>query len=197
LADLELPLYLTTNFDNFMTLALQAKGVSPRRETIPWREALSQEASRPHYDLEPHPSEDEPVVLHLFGTDDDIFSMVLTEDDYLDYLARIAHDYQFLLPTSVNAALASTTLLFLGYRLEDLDLKVIMRGLLTKLDLDRWRRLHVAVQIEGAMVDEAKQQEVLRYFQRYFANAKIDIYWGNTHQFVADLHARWQEYLNE
>jgi hypothetical protein len=124
--------------------------------------------------------------------------MVLTEDDYLDYLARISRDYEYLLPTSVQEALASTTLLFLGYRLEDLDLKVIMRGLLTNLDLERWDMLHVAVQIEAAQVDEAeyedKGKEVIRYFQKYFGKSRIDVYWGNVHQFVADLHARWKEY---
>jgi len=119
---------------------------------------------------------------------------VLTEDDYLDYLARISRDFEHLLPTNINAALASTTLLFLGYRLQDLDLKVILRGLLTNLDLDRWDMLHVAVQIESDVADPAKVEEVTSYFQRYFANSKIDVYWGTSQQFVADLHARWQEY---
>jgi hypothetical protein len=195
LADLELPLYITTNFDNFMTLALQTKDKQPRRETIAWRESLQKEATRPHYDLDPPATLEEPVVLHLYGTDQDLLSMVLTEDDYLDYLARISRDHEYLLPTSVNEALASTTLLFLGYRLEDLDLKVLMRGLLTHLDLERWGMLHVAVQLEATEVDEAKQQEVIRYFQKYFADARIDVYWGSTQQFVADLHARWQEYM--
>jgi hypothetical protein len=123
---------------------------------------------------------------------------VLTEDDYLDYLARISRDYEYLLPTSVLEALASTTLLFLGYRLDDLDLKVIMRGLLANLDLKKWGNLHVAVQIEGADIDDARQQEVIRFFQSYFAgsqSSRIDVYWGTTHQFVADLHARWQEHI--
>jgi hypothetical protein len=194
LADLELPLYLTTNHDNFMTLALQERKPNARREVVHWRETLARNSRPSHYDLYPPPDPDEPVVLHLFGNDDDLLSLVLTEDDYLDYLARISRDYEYLLPTSVNAALASTTLLFLGYRLEDLDLKVIMRGLLANLDLAKWDMLHVAVQIEAAAVDEAKQQEVIRYFQKYFASSKIDVYWGTTHQFVADLHARWQAY---
>jgi hypothetical protein len=192
LADLALPLYITTNFDNFMTLALKAKGRTPRRETIAWREALKTGAASPHYDLEPPATAAAPVVLHLYGTDEDLLSLVLTEDDYLDYLARLARDHEYLLPTSVNAALASTTLLFLGYRLEDLDLKVIMRGLLTHLDLERWGMLHVAVQVEAAHVDEAQQKEVSRYFQKYFGDSRIDVYWGSTHQFVADLHTRWQ-----
>ena len=102
-------------------------------------------------------------------------------------------DYEYLLPTSVHEALASTTLLFLGYHLEDLDLKVIMRGLLTHLDLARWGMLHVAVQLEADHIDEAKNQEIVRYFQKYFSTSKIDLYWGSTNQFMADLYARWQE----
>jgi len=196
LADLGLPLYLTTNFDNFMTLALKAKGQNPRRETIAWREFLKKDAARPHYDLEPPATREEPVVLHLFGTDDDLLSMVLTEDDFLDYLARISRDHEYLLPTSVNEALASTTLLFLGYRLEDLGLKVIMRGLLPNLDLERWDMLHIAVQIEATEIDEDKNQEVINYFQKYFSKSRIDVYWGSAHQFMADLHAHWQEYHN-
>jgi hypothetical protein len=201
LADLGLPLYVTTNFDNFMTLALQAQGASPRRKTIAWRESskMKESATKPHYDLDPPAdSKESPVVLHLFGTDDDLLSMVLTEDDYLDYLACISRNYEYLLPTSVQEALASTTLLLLGYRLEDLDLKVIMRGLLTNLDLARWDMLHVAVQIEATETDEAsyedKNREVIRYFRKYFSKSRIDIYWGSVHQFVADLHARWKEH---
>ena len=152
-AELELPLYLTTNIDNFMTLALQAKVGKARREVVPWREPSMQRR-----DLNPPCAPDDPVVMHLFGTDADLLSMVVTEDDHLDYLARISHDHDYFLPVSVNERLASTTLLFLGYRLEDLDLKIIMRGLLTHLDLQRWNMLHVAVQLESSQRDEAKEK---------------------------------------
>jgi hypothetical protein len=198
LADLKLPLYVTTNFDDFMSLALTARNKSEnfvvRKETVRWREKISRHPNRPHYDLDSPPSPEKPVVFYLFGTDEDLLSMVLTEDDYLDYLARISRDYEYLLPTSVQDRLSSTTLLFLGYRLEDLDLKVIMRGLLCNLNLEQWDMLHVAVQLESSIVDNAKQEEVTRYFQKYFSKSKIDVYWGTTQQFIADLHARWQEY---
>jgi hypothetical protein len=146
--------------------------------------------------VDPPASADNPVVLHLFGSlgaDKELLAMVLTEDDHLDYLARIARDYEYLLPTSVTSALASTTLLFLGFQLEDLALKVILRGLLTNLDLNRWNMLHVAVQIEATTADAAKESEVIRYFEKYFSRSKIEVYWGSTRQFVADLYARWQE----
>jgi hypothetical protein len=189
LADLELPLYLTTNIDNFMALALKAKAGKVRREVVPWRDPSMQRR-----DLNPPASPEDPVVLHLFGTDADLLSMVVTEDDHLDYMARISHDHEFFLPVSVNERLASTTLLFLGYRMEDLDLKIIMRGLLTHLDLQRWNMLHVAVQLESSQRDQAKEKEVIDYFQKYFSDARIDIYWGNTLQFMSDLSARWKEY---
>lgn len=194
LADLKLPLYVTTSFDSFMTQALRAHGTDARRQVVDWRQPPSTTAQRPHHDLDPPASPDSPVVLHLFGSDDDLLSMVLTEDDYLDYLARISRDYEFLLPTSVNESLASTTLFFLGYGLDDIEMKVLMRGLLTNLDLERWDMLHVAVQIDEAGLDQTRYTEVIQYFQRYFSKLKIDVYWGSAHQFMAELHARWQEY---
>jgi hypothetical protein len=193
LADLGLPLYVTTNFDNFMTLALRTSAGQARREMVKWRDKGRRDVGQPRFSLNPPPSPKAPVVMHLFGADDDPLSMVLTEDDYLDYLARISKDYEYLLPTDVYDAMASTTLLFLGYRLDDLDLKVILRGLLPNLDLQRWDMLHVAVQMESSAADQATQEEVTTYFEKYFAKSKIDVYWGSAQQFVADLHARWQE----
>ena len=76
--------------------------------------------------------------MHLFETDSDLLSVVLTQDDHFDFLASVSHDYEYFLPVSGNERLASTTLLFVGYRLQDLDLKVIiMRGVLTHVDLAR------------------------------------------------------------
>ena len=168
-----------------------------RSLAVDWRTPVQPGAARPHFDFDPPISAQQPAVLHLYGTGADPLSVVLTEDDHLDYLARIARDYEYLLPTSVQSALASTTLLFLGYQLEDLDLKVILRGLLTKLDLERWGMLHVAVQLEDTPDDPAKQKELVQYLQRYFSKSKIDVYWGSTQQFVADLYARWQEYRHD
>lgn len=193
LADLKLPLYVTTNFDNFMSQALTQNGTPARQVTIDWRARTQLQAGLSHFDIEPPPTPAEPVVLHLFGTDADLSSLVLTEDDFLDYLARISRDFQYRMPANVNALLTSNTLIFLGFRLDDLDLKVILRGILTNLDMARWGRLHVAVQLEAEEVDQAKQEEVARFFQRYFASSKIDVYWGSAQQFVAELHARWRE----
>ena len=127
--------------------------------------------------------------------------MVLTEDDHLDYLARISHDQEVFLPASVNALLARNTLLFLGYSLEDLDLKVILRGLLTYLALTKYDRMQLAVQIEAEKQDTSTQREVTDYFQQSFRQyfsprSDVKIYWGSAHQFMADLMVHMQELPN-
>jgi hypothetical protein len=196
LASLGLPLYVTTNFDNFLTRAIEAKlagNGKVRRVPVVWREPREEREV-----LNPPPSADNPVVLHLFGTDQDPESMVLTEDDHLDYLARISHDQENFLPASVNALLAKNTLLFLGYRLEDLDLKVILRGLLTYLALTKWDRMQLAVQIETEKQDASVQREVTDYFQQCFrqyfsSKSDVKIYWGSAYQFMADLMGHMQE----
>lgn len=35
---------------------------------------------------------------------------------------------------------------------------------------------------------------MIDYFQKYFYESRIDIYWGSAQQFMADLSARWQEF---
>ena len=202
LADFNLPLYVTTNFDNFMTLALRAKRSEGerhrvRREAMDWRKEVREEEGSIHAVLKAKPSCQDPVVYHLFGTDQNLLSMVLTEDHYLDYLAHIFRDHQALLPATVKAQMARSSLLFLGYDLHDLALKVILRGLLATLDgLKQRARKHVAVQIEPSTVDQAHKKDVIDYVKRYFAHhaeVQIDVYWGSAHQFVSDLHSRWQE----
>ena len=197
LADLDLPLYLTTNFDNFMTLALEGRGRKVRREALAWRQISRGGDGDPYHDFDPPATPQEPVVFHLFGRDEDPHSMVVTEDDHLDCLARIASDHTHLLPTSLAEALARTSLLFLGYRLHDLDLKVILRGLLPVIDQKRWQRYHVAVQIDPGARDQESEDEVRRYFQHYFGVSRIDVYWGSARQFMAEFHARWLEFRDE
>ncbi len=197
LAKLNLPLYVTTNFDNFMTLALRSRRGEDerdkvRREAIDWRQDVVRQAGVPHSELVPPLAEDEQVVLHLFGKEPDLLSMVLTEDDYLDYLTRIHADLDYLVPTDIQLRMASTTLLFLGYELHDLSLKVIMRGLLPGMDWDGWGRKHVAVQVASPAADQASEKSVIDYFQKYFRGSQVDVYWGSAHQFVAELFNGWQ-----
>jgi hypothetical protein len=69
LAGLPLPIYMTTNYDPFMTKALEAAGKKPRRELCRWNYFLKDTPSI--FDKDPgyEPSVQEPVVFHLHGHD--------------------------------------------------------------------------------------------------------------------------------
>ena len=129
LASLPLPVFVTTNYDDSMFRALIAAGKEPRREICRWNlsPALVGEPS-PFADPSYVPSPATPLVYHLHGRFGLPESLVLTEDDYLDFLVAITRD-PTIFPHLIHRALAGTSLLFIGYRLADWDFRVIHRGL--------------------------------------------------------------------
>lgn len=189
LASLGLPLYLTTNFDNLLTLALEAQGRGVRRFSLPWRAA---QRGEPLPAPPPPPGPGESVVLHLFGTDDDPDSMVLTEDDTLDYMAAISRAERNLLPSFASEALTARSVLFLGYRLRDLDLRVLLRGVIAPLHTQKFpkSRSQIAVQFDPTASEEPGGEAARDFLEKYFGQNQIDVYWGSAPQFVADLVSR-------
>jgi hypothetical protein len=187
LAELDLPLYLTTNTDNFMTLALRARKRNARREVTPWLDASTKRG-----EFDPAMSRRDPVVLHLFGNDADPASTVLTEDDHLDYLCHAAREEADFLSPDTKAQIATTALLFLGYRMADIELKVILRALQPPSSNRKPAKLRVGVQIDAEQPNAEREQAVIDYFKDYFAKEKITIYWGSSAQFMTELSARWR-----
>ncbi len=189
LAGLNLPFYLTTNPDSFMTEALIAAGKEPSREICPWNEMLDGLPSFFEDDPDYEPTPEEPLVYHLFGSDEEVDSLLVSEDDYLDFLVRTAGETDRI-PDYVWATLTSSSLMFVGYSLDDWEFRVIMRGLVATRE--RRRRLkHVGVQLELDEADEAKVAAVQTFLQSYFQEADINVFWGNTAQFMAELRAQW------
>ena len=183
LARLPLPVYITTNYDNAMFDALTAAGKQPRREVCRWnRSPVLREAESPFADPHYRPTPATPLVYHLHGFLELHESIVLTEDDYLDFLVAITREPN-LLPHEVQRALAGTSLLFLGYRLADWDFRVIHRGLVAALEASL-RRLSVTVQL-------AAQDAARRYLDQYFGALRLRVYWGTAETFAAELEDRW------
>src|SRR5215207_7948168 len=85
LAELPIPVFMTTNYDDFMTQALRRRGKDPKREICRWNRspAIKTEPTvlGPSFAATPA----NPVVFHLHGHLDVPESLVLTEDDYLDF----------------------------------------------------------------------------------------------------------------
>ncbi|MBN1583680.1 MAG: CHAT domain-containing protein [Anaerolineae bacterium] len=188
LAGLELPLYLTTNLDSFMVEALAAReGTEPVRELCRWNAQLDRTPSE--FDNDDYvPTPETPLVYHLFGTDEQRDSLVLTEDDYLHFLFQVAAERKRI-PGMIYEALSSSSLLFVGYNLYDWEFRVLMHGLVANLD-QRLGFKHVAVQLEFT---ETEDPEAVRIFlEKYFQDAHISVFLGSTLQFIAELREHWE-----
>src|SRR5262249_37900582 len=111
LARLPFPMYLTTDSDNLLAEALGEAGKEPWVRPCPWNDdVVSKEAS---YLYEGEPDPDHPLVYHLFGWIDDVDSLVLTMDDYFNYLIGSTRNRD-LIPEAVRRAQSDSMLLFLG-----------------------------------------------------------------------------------
>jgi hypothetical protein len=194
LADMELPLYITTNADSFMYEALKHKELNPRRIGPRWQV----QAGTPQWSLTPPPSMSNPVVLHLNGYDGDpeqSQNLILGEDEFMAHLVRLYGEQESILPTNVLGMLSQSSYLFLGYQLDDWEFRAILHGLIKRIaETNRENKVHVGVQLELAQGDNP--DTAMEYLSRYMGRFNINIYWGSAQQFVTELHTLWQRYLS-
>ena len=190
LAALNLPLYLTTNFASFMTEALEAVGRTPTREMCRWNERLDGLSSVFEDRSDYMPTPEEPLVYHFFGADDEPDSVVLTEDNYFDWLVKVSAEPERV-PPVIQAAMTNTSLMFLGYSMHDIEFRVIMRGLVATRG-QRRNFKHVAVQLDVDDVKVEDVESVQTFLQQYFQDAEINVYWGSMEQFISELKEQWE-----
>jgi hypothetical protein len=138
------------------------------------REEIDQPATYRDFDLE-HRS----VILKIHGAVDrsdlDRDTFVVTEDDYIDYLAG-EESVLDLIPACLVAEIAKSNLLFLGYALRDWNLRIILRQI--------WRQQHFktgawAVQLHPSEMDR-------KFWERY----RIDILDARLEDWVDEMRKR-------
>jgi len=186
LAGLPLPIYLTTNYDDFMFQALQRHGKKPRLDMCRWNHYMQTKYKESILDSY-EPTVDEPLVFHIHGHKDEKRSLVLTEDDYLDFLVHVSKDRDnILIPPRIQEALVTTSLLFIGYSLQDWNFRVLFRGFLADQD-PTLRQISIAVQLLPSDAPDAAP-----YMRKYFGNMNVRVYWGTANQFAAELRKRWK-----
>ncbi|HZD55153.1 MAG TPA: SIR2 family protein, partial [Anaerolineales bacterium] len=188
IAELPLPIYITTNFNALLSSALKEAGKDPQVVLCPWNEYVEQAESI--YDREPEyfPSPERPLVYHLFGQFDEPDSVVLTEDDYFDFLIGVTSNNK-LVPPAVRRALTDTALLFLGFQMDDWNFRVLFRSIISRQGGGRRDRYaHIAAQIEPEEGRILEPERARRYLENYFSKgADISIYWGSTVDFMKEL----------
>lgn len=186
LAELDCPLYITANPDHLLTLALKAAGKEPDTVYCPWKRNPDPDTL---YNGDPGPRQ--PLIYHILGHFRDEDSLVLTEDDYFQYLIG-ATGQKALIPPVVRAATSNSALLFLGFQLTDWSFRVLFRLIMSQEGgRQRDRFAHVAVQIDPEEHQLLNPKKARAYLQRYFQDqGNFAIYWGSAADFLQELKQR-------
>jgi CHAT domain/SIR2-like domain len=192
LARLPFPIYVTADPSDLLVQALTDAGKKPRVTFAPWNEHTRTAAMQFNKDRNYDPSVDEPLVYRLFGCLQDPDSLVLTENDHLDYLIGITRNKD-VDQKRVRSMLANTALLFLGFRPEDWAFRVFFRHLM-KLEgsVRRDNYAHIAVQVAPDEGHFRFPKQAQHYLEQYLSEgAHINIYWGGANDFVRQLNQHW------
>ncbi|MGD0339948.1 MAG: SIR2 family protein [Bacteroidota bacterium] len=185
LADLPLPIYVTTNYDHFMFHALSKRHKNPKLEVCRWNTILQKEKSI--FDEKFEPNSENPVVFHLHGHFENAQSLVLTEDDYLYFLVNLEKDEKKLVPSPIVKAFTGSSLLFLGYSLSDWDFRVLFQGIVMGMEKSL-REFSISVQLPPG------EEQMVNYWEKYLGDNGVKISWGTAREFAAELNRRWKEY---
>jgi predicted RNase H-like HicB family nuclease len=141
LADLEFPIVITTNYDHLYEQALENKAEEERSkgETVTQHQVC---IYSPNYttktktvDCLPSPNPKMPYVLKIHGDIDKPESIVLTDEDYIQFVLRMSDKQPFHpFGNNVLAHLMKWPTLFIGYSLVDYNLRLLFKTLRWKLD---------------------------------------------------------------
>ena len=198
LADLNLPIYITTNYDHFMEEVLKSKGKQPISEFCRWSEELRNytkaggissvfDKGRKY-----NPTTAEPLVYHLHGDISIPQSMVLTEMDYDIFVSNLSQQMS-MLPTVILEALSKGSLLFIGYDLKD----VSTQALITHIESSpRYNVMVLHPPTVATNGNTARSQ--MRYLEKYLRETrKANVYWGFPSSFCCELRQQWENHKYE
>jgi hypothetical protein len=183
-----------------MLRTLKAKGKTPEPLACSWRTSANSHPVQPKPQKVLEPDEQNPWVYHVFGAFGVKDSLVITEDDFFDYL--IATSRFDLIPAKVSGSLVKSSLLLLGFKLDDWTFRILFRMIMA---LDGAANMqgfsHVGVQVDPDDHSLADVNRARDYLSDYFrlnrvvgrAEPSIDVYWGSSTDFLKDLRDRLAE----
>lgn len=157
LAELGFPLVITTNYDKLFESALTAEG----RQLHPVIYNPNPQETKDDY---PDPTPENPVVFKIHGDIANRDSLVITDEDYINFVLRMSDKGQLdPVPLGLKYHLTRWTTLFVGYSLLDYNLRLLFKTL-------RWR------------IDPANMPDV--YSVDYHPDPLIFDVWHNQRRYV-------------
>lgn len=179
LANLPFKIILTTSPFTFIEDALRCAKKEPRTEVCCWIKELK-DTIPTTIDDRYQPNDREPLVYHLLGLDRYVDSLVLSEDDYLDYLGNLCEGQgdqsKDFVPALVRKAF-SDDLIVLGFRLDSWAFRVLYAGLIKRSGKVEDRGV---CEIQLPDLDEERA-----YLQDYLEReAKFQVFWGSLEEYA-------------
>jgi hypothetical protein len=106
-------------------------------------------------------------------------SLVLTEDDYLQFGEEMLKKPADLIPPVIADCLRRASLLFIGYRLADWNFRLLLRSLKEYAPAGNYMVLKPP---EGQ-----NAQAVRKYLKDRYEALDIRVYWGTAQEFAGEL----------
>ena len=178
LASWPIEVVLTTNFDHFMRDAF-IKNDKTASEKI-YNRFGDQEQ------IKIAPTVHKPLVYKLHGSLDDIDSMIMTEDNYIDFLISLIEGNPKI-PDKIKNVFDTSSILFIGYGLKDWNIRVLLRYF-RKND-----RRSFAIQRDLAAASEEGAAKEWESMVLYWEDKKISVYNCDALEFLKELDQRYQK----
>ena len=141
LADLEFPIVITTNYDHLYEKALEQKAKAENLSTEPYEVSVynpNVNTKVKTVDCPRNPNPHQPYILKIHGDIDARESIVLTDEDYIQFVLRMSDKPPYHpFGNNVLAHLMKWPTLFVGYSLMDYNLRLLFKTLRWKLDAAR------------------------------------------------------------
>jgi hypothetical protein len=191
LAKLPFNLIVTTNYDRLMERALAHR--QPFVVVQPLKGFESGEYKKLEQDLAGYMADEKgPILYKIHGSFDekkdpltlkikDNSAIVISEEDYIRFLTLIGKETAGI-PNLIKASLKDSTLLFLGYSLEDWDIRTLYKGLIETLDPSE-KRTSFAIQWDPP-----------DFWVDYWKKKGIEIYSMDLYKFAKELEQRYLAY---
>lgn len=181
LASLPFSLILTTCQDDLMTRALKDAGKEPIVERYNLR---GDKRDNPEFPLTGSPRA--PLVYHLFGDAGEPASLVLSENDLLDFLVAIVAERPPL-PNSLVRGLkrVGQSFLFVGFGIKHWYLRVLLKVLVRTLELHRTGSAIATEPLRG--LTELDREQTILFYQR---GTRVELEDADTAEFLGELNRR-------
>ncbi|HNN13319.1 MAG TPA: SIR2 family protein [Anaerolineales bacterium] len=197
LASLPLKIYVTTSYSDFLERALKAEGKNPRTQICFCKTKTGIDSAHLP-DRNFVPTEQGPAVIHLFGLEDYTNTLVLSEDDHINFLMNVAEEAgsMDMYPSYLRENLPGAGLLLLGYHLQDWEFRTLIRFIskIRKKESMDDAIPSIAIQFKPNLGQEQVEEHSINYMVRLFKKLEFKIKWAESENFIYDLFDAWSNY---